>query len=319
MLGAFGWAVRDLASKGLGNGVSPWLTVAATSAGGLIINTGVLAGKQCAGFGCSDRLGLRSQLWLVARAGGAFLAILLNFMALQHLDLAISSMIHCTSPLVVVLLSKVLLGEQIKPVAAICVVVALLGMALDVQPWSAKAAAADGGSICGYVFAIGSSIAAGFSYTSLRALADLSSTTTLMALYSFSLTAGFVALMVAGVEAVPGDVLARFAGISIVTYISELLITKSYALATEGAGTVSVYKFLTPIFALGFDVVFESVIPNALNLLGALVVIGSSALMVHAQSKAKHVQPGSKGDPEKGEAANDAVPVTNDDIATSAH
>jgi drug/metabolite transporter (DMT)-like permease len=317
--GAFGWAVRDLVSKSLGKHVSPWLTLAATSAGGLIINTAVLAGKQCAGFGCSDRLRPRAQLWLAARASGAFTSILLNFMALQHLDLAISSMIHCTSPLFVVLLGNLLLGEQIKPLAGAYVVVALLGLVLDVQPWSAMGGTTGNGSILGYVFALGSSIAAGFSYTSLRALADLTSTTTLMAMYCFCLTAGLIALMVTGVEATSGDVMIHFAGITVVTYVSEVLITKGYALATQGAGSVAVYKFLTPIFALVFGMVFYSEIPNALNLLGACVVVGSSALMVHTQAKAKHVEPVSKGDPEKGEAANDAAPVTNDETVADAH
>jgi len=284
-----------------------------------MINTGVIAGQQCASFGCSDRLGLRAQLWLAARAGGAFTSILLNFMALQRLDLAISSMIHCTSPLFVVLLGRVFLGERIKPLAGICVVVALLGLMLDVQPWSHKAAAAGGGSVLGYVFALGSSIAAGFSYTSLRALADLTPTTTLMAMYGCSLTAGFVALLVQGVDPPPGEVLAHFAGISVVTYVSEWLITKGYALATQGAGSVAVYKFLTPIFALVFDVAVFGEIPNALNLLGALVVVVSSALMVHAQMKPELDQSASKGDVEQGEAASHAMPGTNGEHEADGH
>lgn len=179
-----------------------------------------------------------------------------------------------------------------KPLAGVCIVAALLGLVLDLQPWSENATSA--GSVLGYVYAFGSSIAAGFSYTSLRALADISSATTLMAMYGFSLTASFITLLITGTERVSNSVLLHFVGISVVTYLSELLITKGYALATQGAGSVAVYKFLTPIFALAFDVAFFGEIPNVSNIAGALVVVGSSALMVHVQAKADPVQPHSK-------------------------
>merc|ERR1712032_943027 len=105
-----------------------------------------------------------------------------------------------------------------------------------------------------------------------------------------------------------GHEVAHFVGISVVTYISEVLITKGYALATQGANSVAVYKFLTPIFALAFGVVFYGEIPNALNILGALVVVSSSAMMVYTQATA----PSKQGDLED-KWRDDAESVSTDE------
>lgn len=280
-LGALGWSVRDVLGK-TSHSPSPFLTLAATSAGGIILNFGVMLSKQCAGFGCVDKLTPRTIAWLFARCIGAVGGCTLNFMALKHLDLALSTMIHCSAPLFIVVLGCVLLNERVKPLAVICIVVALIGMVLDIQPWNVKSSAKS--SMLGLLLAFAGSVCSAFAYISLRALSDLSSTTTLLAFYVSGLTFGICVLMFEGFDKPSASLLRDFAGISLATYVSEVLITKGYAFATKGAGSVAVFKFLTPVFSIVFDILVYHKIPNLYSVIGAALVVSSSALMVKIQS-----------------------------------
>merc|ERR1712176_1597265 len=127
------------------------------------MGTAAMVGKQCAGFGCTDPLPARPQLWLLARCVCATSSIALNFVSLQNLNLAMSTMIHCTSPLFVVVMGRVLLGERIRLLAYVCIAAAAAGMVVFVQPWRVEG---EGGiSLVGVAAAFGSSIMAAFSYT----------------------------------------------------------------------------------------------------------------------------------------------------------
>jgi len=112
--------------------------------------------------------------------------------------------------------------------------------------------------------------------------------------------------MFQGMEVPPARSMAHFAALSVVSYVSIFLDTKGYALATQGAGSVAIYKFLTPVFAMLLDVVIYRNIPNALNLIGMSLVLGSSVYMVHLQGKSEEVgKATSEADPEKGMAESE--------------
>merc|ERR550532_2514813 len=136
-------------------------------------------------------------------------------------------MIHCSAPVLIVFLSWLLLGEPIRPAAGLCMAVCALGLFLDIAPWQHREKSAGGGSFIGYLLAFGSTIGSAFTYTSLRALKGVRPTTSLTALYTCLLIIGFL-----------------------------LALNNGYALATQGAGSVAVYKFLTPIFEIGWNAAF---------------------------------------------------------------
>jgi len=287
ILGALGWAMRDLVGKDM-QSPSVFLTLAASSAIGLILNTGVMLAQQCAGFGCVEPLPARKQMWLYARCVGAASSITLNFFALNKLDLALSAMIHCTSPLFVVLLGRVFLGEHIRPLARLCIACAAAGMVVFIQPWHLRGDS--GASTVGLIAAFGSSVGAAFSYTSLRALGDLGSTTVLFAMYSTSLILGAGVCVVQGVPRPNGALLWHFGALGVVTFLAEVLITKGYAFATRGAGSVAAYKFLTPVFSMVFDAAVLHQRPDALNIVGAVIVLAASAALVRIQSSGGQVR-----------------------------
>uniref|UniRef100_A0A7S2PC10 EamA domain-containing protein n=1 Tax=Zooxanthella nutricula TaxID=1333877 RepID=A0A7S2PC10_9DINO len=88
-----------------------------------------------------------------------------------------------------------------------------------------------------------------------------------------------------------------FGSLGTVTYVAELLITKGYAFATKGAGSVAVYKFLTPVFSMIFDASVFGEMPNVFEVVGGLIVLASSAAMVHVQaSKGAHAKTAPDGE-----------------------
>jgi drug/metabolite transporter (DMT)-like permease len=292
ILGAFGWSVRDVANNFLNHQAaapSVWTIVAMQGAIGLVLNItmseiGQLVSKDKK-ESMETILGYREKAWLIIRAVGAFVAIALHIMALEKVDLALASMIHCTAPLFIVLFSRLLLGEPIRLAAVLCMAVCAVGLTLDIAPWQSRDKDAGGGSLPGYALAFGSAIASALAYTSLRALKDVSSTTSLRALYTTLLVGGFLlALGSEGIKKPSYSMWWLFIMVGISTFAAEWLITKGYALATEGACSVAVYKFLTPIFAIGWDLALFKQSPQVLSLVGAALVLLSSAVLVRVQA-----------------------------------
>jgi len=283
MVAAFFWACRDVASKVIeARGLGPWNILAVCSFFALLLNVMAMLGKQCAGFGCTEKLPWQTQGWVAARCVGATVGMVGNLIAVKELSLGIASMIHCTSPIFVILLSRLLLRERISPLAAGCMLIAVVGLTLQIQPWHQRSQAEGGGSIFGYVCAFVSVIGAAASYTSLRALREISATTSLFALYLTGLATGMVMTMQVGAAPLPLNMWGLLFLLALIIFSAEALLTKGYAWATDAA-SVAGYKYLTPVFAMGFNFYLTGIIPTPLTLVGACLVLASSALMVSAR------------------------------------
>jgi drug/metabolite transporter (DMT)-like permease len=295
ILGAFGWSVRDVANKLMqereGDKPSVWTITAVQGAIGLILNFTISQGKLLINEEAAERrevISGKEKIWLVVRVIGAISGITLHILSLGMVDLALASMIHCTAPIFIVVLSRVFLGEPIRLGAGLAMSLCAVGLILDIAPWKGQREQTGGGSVLGYTLAFGSALGSAFAYTSLRALKGVSPTTSLQTLYISLLVFGFFPALAEGIAKPTLEIWGLFVMVGTATYCSEWLITKGYALAAQGAGSVAVFKFLTPIFEIGWNVVLFQRFPTALSIVGATLVVVSSAVLVHVQAGQKN-------------------------------
>lgn len=295
--GAFGWSVRDLANKYMkesGDAApSVWTITAFQGAIGFIIVFLVDQHKTVMRkYDSSDTpetIDTKAKLWLVARVVGALAGIALHIMALGMVDLALASMIHCSAPLFIVLLSRVILKEPIKLAAAVAMGICCVGLLLDIAPWKDREST-KGSSLLGILLAFGSAFGSALTYTSLRALKDIKPSTSLKVLYLGIFITGFFLALASGISKPTGRIWGFLFMVALATYASEWFMTKGYALATQGAGSVAVFKFLTPIFAIGWDASLFGHYPTALSLTGAALVLVSSAALVRIQASSNSAE-----------------------------
>eukprot|EP00931_Biecheleriopsis_adriatica_P078293 TRINITY_DN51756_c0_g1_i1.p1 TRINITY_DN51756_c0_g1~~TRINITY_DN51756_c0_g1_i1.p1 ORF type:complete len:328 (-),score=42.12 TRINITY_DN51756_c0_g1_i1:413-1396(-) len=304
-LGAFGWSVRDLGNKYMkesgDDAPSVWTITAFQGAIGFILVFLVDQGKACMGKSdlsdTPETIDTKAKLWLVARVLGALAGIALHIMALSMVDLALASMIHCSAPLFIVLLSRVILKEPIKLAAAVAMGICCVGLVLDIAPWKSTKAS----SLLGILLVFGSAFGSAVTYTSLRALKDIKPSTSLKVLYLGVFIIGFLLALASGISKPTGKIWGFLFMVALSTFFSEWCITKGYALAIQGAGSVAVFKFLTPIFAIGWDASLFGHYPTALSLTGAALVLVSSAALVRIQASNHNTEGSQEADIESGD------------------
>jgi len=304
-LGAFGWSVRDLGNKYMkesgDDAPSVWTITAFQGAIGFILVFLVDQGKACMGKSdlsdTPETIDTKAKLWLVARVLGALAGIALHIMALSMVDLALASMTHCSAPLFIVLLSRVILKEPIKLAAAVAMGICCVGLVLDIAPWNSTKAS----SLLGILLVFGSAFGSAVTYTSLRALKDIKPSTSLKVLYLGVFIIGFLLALASGISKPTGKIWGFLFMVALSTFFSEWCITKGYALATQGAGSVAVFKFLTPIFAIGWDASLFGHYPTALSLTGAALVLVSSAALVRIQASNHNTEGSQEADIESGD------------------
>ncbi|MBI3543941.1 MAG: DMT family transporter [Deltaproteobacteria bacterium] len=95
-------------------------------------------------------------------AGG--LSALLYFYALGHMKLADASMIYQSSPIIVIILSALLLGETLSAASFLCTLVALIGIGLVIKPDLHFTTQGDLAPLA----ALGGTIAAAVAYTAIK-------------------------------------------------------------------------------------------------------------------------------------------------------
>merc|ERR1711879_260621 len=81
----------------------------------------------------------------------------------------VNSMILYSSPVFIVLWSRLLLGQKIHPLVLVCIGVSFIGLLLEVRPWSHSIAA----PMWAYAISLIAAVLAGLAYVSLRMCKDV--------------------------------------------------------------------------------------------------------------------------------------------------
>ncbi len=79
----------------------------------------------------------RHLRWHLLRTAMAVVMTAMNFVALQYLQLTVTSSIFFSSPIIIALISAPLLGEKLDPAKLLAIAAGFCGVLVIVHPWSA--------------------------------------------------------------------------------------------------------------------------------------------------------------------------------------
>ncbi|MEM9147116.1 MAG: DMT family transporter [Pseudomonadota bacterium] len=204
---------------------------------------------------------------LVLRGMCLLAGTVLNFLALEHLPLMLTSAIFFTMPLWICALSVPLLGEQVGPRRWAAVLVGFSGILIATQPWS-------GTMHWAVVYSVGAAVAAALYGILTRRLAGTDGASTLQAY-----AAGIAMLGVAPMAfadwtwpSLPVDWLA-FALIGVFGWAGHQVLTVAHRFAPASVLAPFVYTQMVYMTLAGW-VIFGSA-PDLAVLAGAAVVLAS--------------------------------------------
>lgn len=231
----------------------------------------VVAGALLIKSGGDFRWGKGNLGMLFMRAGFGTLGILCNFYAIDHLVLADASMLNKLSPFFAVIFSFFILKERLKFFQGAMVVLAFIGALFIIKPTSA---AFNFAGVIGFT----GGMCAGLAYTMVRALSEHGErkqyivfffsvfsclVTAPYLIFNFTPMTGhqLLMLLLAGLSATGG----------------QFTITAAYSYAP--ARDVSVYDYTQIVFAAGLGFFVFDQIPDALSIIGYIIIVGVAVAM----------------------------------------
>lgn len=224
----------------------------------------------------------RQHRLLLLRSLFGFLALVLFFFALERLPLSHAVILNFSSPVFVVLLSGVMLGEQRTGVILPFVLAAFVGAALLVAPeWTTIRYEA--------VLGLLSAVFAALAYVTVRRLSSTESSRTIVFYFSmYGTLFGLMALIGADLawpEEYALDVitpalldpvnLAYLCGVGVTATLGQLFLTS--ALVLEKASVVSVFSYLNPLLSYLLGLALFGEVPTASSVVGGLLVLAGCA------------------------------------------
>ncbi len=222
---------------------------------------------------CFARLPPRGWLALFLRAAFGTVGIFSNFYAISHIPLCDALMLNKTAPFFTVVFSWLFIGERISLRQGLCILGAMLGVALVVRPgfahlplWPAAAGLIGG-------------LSAGAAYACVRELGIMKADGRFIVLFfsAFSCLAS-VPFMAADFTPMTLAQVAILIGAGASAAIGQFGITAAYRLAEPRS--IAVFDYTNVIFAaiLGCLFLGQSA-PDAVTILGFAVIIAMALLI----------------------------------------
>lgn len=218
------------------------------------------------------------QPWSHARrALTGVLAMFTYFSALTYLPLADVTAISFASPLIVVVLASVLLGETVRLYRWSAVAVGFVGVSVMVSPHLGDGFA-EGAAGIGVGLAVANAFLVAFTMIFIRMMSGTESA--LAITFYFQLTCSLVSLATLPFAwATPdGEQLLLLIGLGVLGGIGQLVMTNGYRFAQ--ASTLANFDYVAMIWAILFGWMFFAELPAAAVYVGAAIVIGSGLFIV---------------------------------------
>lgn len=211
------------------------------------------------------------------RAISGTIGMALNFTAPTLLPLAVATTFGFTTPIFAVVLSVVLLREQVGVWRWTATFLGFLGVFLLADPINASV------PLLGAAIATGAAFMVALISIQIRDLGRTENSIAIVAWFAvFATPPLFVISLFGSWDIVPGDWIVLFA-IGLSGVISQLLLTSSLRLGQ--VSSVIVMDFVTLIWATGYGWLIFDNLPPASLWLGAPLVIAAGAIIVWRESR----------------------------------
>ena len=222
-----------------------------------------------------DGLKTTRPLSHLARALAGTCAMGLGFAGLAYLPLPEVTAIRFTTPILLVVLAAIILGERIRLVRISAVMVGLIGVVVIL--WPRLGGGLDAGAF-GALLTLGSALMAAFAQVFVKSMAGTEKTAAIV--FYFSMTAALLSLLTlpfGWVIPTPRE-LALLVTAGLIGGVGQILLTSSYRFAD--AGVLAPFTYVSMLWALVIGYVFFAEVPTVPMLSGAALIIGAGALIV---------------------------------------
>lgn len=234
---------------------------------------------RLSGAGMGMALATRQPLGHVVRGLVGVSAMWLSFAALAFIPLAEAIAFSYATPLVIVVLAALLLGEVVPAYRWGVLAVGLAGIVLMLWPSFSHAAFGAGqGPLIGAGLALAGAVGAGFAVTQVRHLTRTETSEAIV--FYFSVVASLAGLATAPFGWVMPDarVALILAGMGISGGLGQICMTAANRYAP--ASVVAPLNYATLLWAAGFGIIFLGEWPHPLVALGAAVVVASGLVLI---------------------------------------
>lgn len=236
---------------------------------------------------------------LVMRSVAGTLGVILNFYAIDSINIADASILNKLSPFFAILFSWMLLREKPGKLEFLAVLIAFVGAGFVVKPtFSVEVLPALGGVLGGMM--------AGLAYTYVRKAGSNGAARNLIVFF-FSAFSCVVILpfMLISYKQMEWWQLLYLLGAGGSAAGGQMFITRAYTYAP--AKEISVFDYSIVIFTTVLGLIFLSEFPDALSYVGYVIIIGGAAVnWVYQKYKEKHTKANKDVIKEHSERADDA-------------
>ena len=214
---------------------------------------------------------------LLARAGFGTFALVCNFYAVTKINIADAMILNKLSPFFAVIASIIILKEVANVRQWLAIVIALIGSLFVVKPefLFANQGAYDSSHLFPALVGIAGGITAGIAYTFLRKLSLKGERgIVIVAFFSAFSCLSVIPFIIATYKPFEPMQLVFCLCAGLAACSGQLFITAAYAACP--AKEISVYDYSTVIFAALLGMLFLGEFPDALSILGYVIIIAAS-------------------------------------------
>ena len=203
----------------------------------------------------------------------------LGFAGLKYLPLPEVTAIRFVTPVVMLILAALLLGERLRMVRISAVTVGLVGVVIIV--WPRLSAGSDSAEAFGAMIVLGSACLAALAQVFVKSMAGRESTAAIV--FYFALTATVLSLVTLPFGWVwpTWPEAALLVGAGVVGGIGQILLTSSYRFAE--AGVLAPFTYVSMLWSIIIGYVWFLEIPTPQMLFGAGLIIMAGVIIVYRE------------------------------------
>ena len=203
--------------------------------------------------------------------------VAMYYTSLSKLNLSDAVIINKLSPFFVIILSMLFLGEKIRKHQVAAIIMALVGAGLVVKPGFNF-------ELLPALIGLTGAFFAGSAYTTIRKLSSYDSAKLIVFYFCLFSTLVTIPFMAAGQFVVPTSTeLFSLVLIGLSALVAQLLMTNAYRHAP--ASQLSIYTYANVVFSTLLGLVIWAEWPDALTLVGAILIVGGSFVNYYYNQK----------------------------------